>query len=77
MATKRKSSLYVDPELDLAITHAAGRHGVTKAEFIRRALARAVGETAPAFTGVGAFRGPDDLAREDEAHLAESGFGER
>ena len=76
MAAKRKSSLYVDQELDLAISHAAGRQGVSTAEFVRQALARAVGDAAPAFTAIGAFDGPDDLGREDEAHLGRSGFGE-
>jgi len=76
MAAKRKSSLYIDQELDLAIAHASSRQGVSKAEFVRQALARAVGDAAPAFTGIGAFEGPADLAREDEAHLTRSGFGE-
>ncbi len=73
---RKKSSIYLEEELDLALTHAAAKDKLTKAEFIRRALAQAVAEDmAPRFTGVGAFSGRADLARDVDRHLAESDFG--
>ncbi len=74
---RKKSSIYLEPELDLALTRAAAKTGVTKAAYIREALTRAVdGQPSPAFTGVGVFDGPRDLAREADGHLAETGFGD-
>ncbi len=78
LVVRKKSSIYLEPELDQALTHAAAKQGMTKAEYIRQALARAVdGQPSPAFTGIGVFEGPGDLAREADRHLAETGFGER
>jgi len=71
-----KSSIYLAPELDLALANAAARMRITKAEFIRQALADAVRDDQPRFTAIGVFNGPGDLASEDERYLAETGFGE-
>jgi hypothetical protein len=38
----KKTSLYLDPELDARLARRAGEEGLTKAEFIRRTLAGAV-----------------------------------
>ncbi len=73
---KLKTSLYVDVELDRALTQAAGRAGLSKAEFIRRALSEAVGElqaTRPEARGV--FDGPPDAAENADRYLDETGFG--
>jgi Ribbon-helix-helix protein, copG family len=74
----RKTSIYLDPKIDSALTRRAAAEGTTKAALIREALAEA---TAPARRprprGAGVFDGPGDLARNADRYLAQSGFGER
>lgn len=73
-----KTSLYIDPELDRALARRASAAGITKAEYVRRALAQAVAQAPrPRPSGRGVFEGPRDLAAEADRHLAETGFGER
>jgi Ribbon-helix-helix protein, copG family len=38
----KKTSIYLDEELDAALARRAAEEGITKAEFIRRALAAVV-----------------------------------
>jgi hypothetical protein len=74
----RKTSIYIDPEVDRALDRRATAEGTTKAALIRAALADAAasGRTGkPKACGV--FEGPGDLARNADRYLAESGFGER
>ena len=74
--TKLKTSLYVDVELDRALTQAAAKAGLSKAEFIRRTLADAVAglqATRPAARGV--FDGPPDAAEDADRYLEDTGFG--
>jgi plasmid stability protein len=71
----KKSSIYLAPELDRALTHAAARHNVSKAEFIRETLTAAVAdELAVRPRAIGVFDGPADLGERTDAHL--DGFGE-
>ena len=71
----KKSSIYLEPELDRALSHAAARQKLSKAEFIRQALSAAVaGEATVRPTGIGVFDGPSDLAANADRHL--DGFGE-
>jgi hypothetical protein len=71
----KKSSIYLDPELDRALGHAAARHKLSKAEFIRQALSAAVADQAAVRpSAIGVFDGPRDLAANADAHLG--GFGE-
>jgi len=73
----KKSSIYLDPELDRALSHAAARQKLSKAEFIRQTLNAAVaGEAVVRPRGIGVFDGPTDLAANADRHLAD-GFGER
>ncbi len=73
---KLKTSLYLDVELDRALTQAAGRERLSKAEFIRRALAGAVTDLqAKRPTARGVFDGPADAADNVDRYLADSGFG--
>lgn len=74
----RKTSLYIEDEIDAALTRRAQAEGIAKAELIRRALAEAAKPAPPPrLTGIGTFvGGPPDLASNDEHYLAESGFGE-
>jgi hypothetical protein len=74
----KKTSLYIEPEVDAALTRKAEAQGISKAELIRRAL-RAMAEDAPAprLIGVGALKnGPTDVSENVDHYLAISGFGE-
>lgn len=71
----KKTSLYIDPEVDRALDRRAVVEGITKAEFIRRVLASAVSER-PRPRARGVFDGPRDLGSAAERYLAETGFGE-
>jgi len=71
----KKTSLYIDPEVDRALARRAAAEGVTKAELVRRMLAAAVVER-PRPMARGVFEGARDLGAEAERHLVEMGFGE-
>jgi Ribbon-helix-helix protein, copG family len=73
----KKTSLYIEPEVDAALTRWAKAEGISKAELIRRGL-RALANDAPMprFTAIGIYKGgPSDLASNDEYYLSQ-GFGE-
>jgi hypothetical protein len=73
----KKTSIYLDADIDVALTRRAAEEGTTKAEIIRAALrAAAAGSLRVKPQARGAFAGPPDLAAESDAHLAASGFGE-
>lgn len=71
----KKTSLYIDLEVDRALNRRASAEGITKAELVRRVLAAAVSER-PRPQARGVFDGPRDLGSEAERHLSEMGFGE-
>ena len=71
----KKTSLYIDPEVDRALDRRATVEGITKAELVRRVLAAAVSER-PRPRARGIFEGPRDFGSEAERHLEETGFGE-
>lgn len=73
----KKTSIYIDPEVDRALARTAAARGTTKAAVIREALvqASAAGALAkPRASGV--FDGPGDLSHDVDGHLARTGFGE-
>jgi hypothetical protein len=73
----KKTSVYIEPDVDVALTRRAAAEGTTKAELIRQALRDAAGRSVrvkPRARGV--FDGPTDLATRADEHLADSGFGE-
>jgi hypothetical protein len=64
----KKTSIYLEPELDMELMRVARTDGVTKAELIRRTLRRAVAEHAqPRITAIGIDRDPRpaELSAED------------
>lgn len=72
----RKTSIYLEPELDAAMARLAESQGVTKAEAIRRALSAAVaGAARPRIRAIGVGAGPGGVADDVDRHLAETGFG--
>jgi hypothetical protein len=74
----KKTSIYLEPELDLALARRATVVGVTKAELIRQTLRRSMdGTTQPRITAIGVGDGPGDVADNVDRYLLETGFGER
>jgi hypothetical protein len=74
----KKTSIYLDPDVDSALDRRASMEGTTKAALIRGALAEAAAPAMrPRPRARGVFSGPGDLARNVDRYLAESGFGER
>ncbi len=71
----KKTSLYIDPDVDRALERRAVAEGLTKAELVRRVLADAISQR-PRPRGRGVFEGPQDLGSEADRHLTETGFGE-
>jgi hypothetical protein len=72
----KKTSIYLEPELDRALARLARERGITKAEVIRRALADAVGPSRrPRLRAIGVIaEGPTDVSENVDRYLA--GFGE-
>jgi predicted transcriptional regulator len=65
----RKTSIYLDPELDMELARVARGDGITKAELIRRALRRAVEEhPRPQIAAIGVERDAESvqLTREEQ-----------
>jgi hypothetical protein len=72
----KKTSIYLDPDLDADLARIARRLGITKAEFIRQALRRATeADERPRLTAIGVGEGPGDVSSDIERHLEETGFG--
>lgn len=64
----KKTSIYLEPDLDTELARVARGDGVTKAELIRRTLRRAVEERPqPQITAIGLDRDPKpvELSPED------------
>lgn len=73
----KKTSIYLEPELDLALARRAALTGVTKAQFIRDALRAAVGDgTRPRLRAIGVGSGPGWISSDVDRALRETGFGE-
>ncbi len=73
----KKTSIYIEDEVDRALTRRAAAQGTTKAAVIRDALAQAGAVAAAAKPcACGVFDGPGDLSQDVDGHLAKTGFGE-
>ena len=72
----KKTSIYLDADLDARLARRADAEGITKAELIRRSLRRAVAGKRPRITAIGVGNGPGDVADDTDRHLAETGFGD-
>ena len=72
----KKTSLYLEPEVDAALSRIARKRGITKAELVRRALRNvAAAEDRPLVTALGVGRGPGDVSSDVDKHLTETDFG--
>lgn len=73
----KKTSIYLEDELDRALALRAAEEGITKAELIRRSL-RGIAErpprVKPAAVGIVAS-GRSDVSSDVDSYLGESGFG--
>ena len=73
----KKTTMYLEPELDQAFVRIAARQGVSKAEAIRVALRQAAERVErPRITAIGVAHGPGDVADDVDRHLTETGFGD-
>jgi Ribbon-helix-helix protein, copG family len=73
----KKTSVYLEPDLDEALARRAADEGLTKAEFIRRTLAGAVQRPPRARLSVGVVRsGRGDVSADVDRHVEVTGFGE-
>ena len=72
----KKTSLYLDPDLDEALARRAADEGLTKAEFIRRTLAAAMQRPKRPKPHVGVFRSTDGLSVRRDWDELMKGFGE-
>ena len=72
----KKTTVYLEPELDHALVRLAATRRVSKAEVIRAALrVAAMHVERPRITGIGLAHGPGDVADNIDRHLAETSFG--
>jgi hypothetical protein len=73
----KKTSIYIEPDVDVALARRAAAEGKTKAEIIRTALREAAaGSLRVKPKAIGVFSGPGDLSDDFDRHLAETGFGD-
>jgi len=73
----KKTSLYLEPDLDERVAARAAEEGLSKAEFIRRTLTSAVTKPKrPKPLGAGIIKGGSkDGAANVDRELTETGFG--
>lgn len=74
----KKTSLYIDDQLDRALAVRAAEQGVTKAELIRATLGAAVAAPARVLPKAVAIvsDGKPSIARDIDSYLESTGFGE-
>ncbi len=74
----RKTTVYLDADVDRALARVAAARGISKAELIRQALRRLIADIEPPQIGaIGVGEGPGDVASDVDRHLTETGFGTR
>lgn len=72
----KKTTIYLEPELDHALGRLAAKRRISKAEVIRAALRDAATRVErPRITAIGLAHGPGDVADNVDRHLAETNFG--
>ena len=72
----KKTTVYLEADLDHALGRLAAKRRVSKAEVIRAALRDATTNVGrPRITAIGQAMGPGDVADNVDKHLTETGFG--
>lgn len=72
----KKTSVYLEPDLDRALSRLAEAEGKSKAEVIREALAEKAKESShPRIKAIGVGQGPGDVSENVDRYLHE-GFGD-
>lgn len=72
----KKTSLYLESELDRAVARVAAAEGRSKADVMREAIAvRVSGSTRARITAIGVGHGVGDVADNVDRYLADSDFG--
>ena len=72
----KKTSIYLEHDLDVALAQRAAIVGMTKAEFIRTTLRAAVGgRSQPRLRAIGVGSGPGWISSDVDRALRETGFG--
>jgi hypothetical protein len=72
----KKATIYIEPDVDLALARRAAAEGRTKDDVIRDALRAAAAESvAVKPRALGVFSGPADLSENFDRYLTQSGFG--
>jgi predicted transcriptional regulator len=72
----KKTTVYLEPDLDRALARLAANRRISKAEVIRAALRDATRQSGrPRISAIGVARGPGDVADNIDRHLADTGFG--
>lgn len=73
----KKTSIYIEPDVDAALTRRAAAEGTTKAELIRLALRAAAGNALNIKPKAqGTFSGPANLSETVDEQLTATGFGD-
>jgi hypothetical protein len=70
----KKTSVYLEPDLDQALARRAGERGISKAELIRVTLRESLAASRPRITAIAVGSGPGDVADDVDRYLAQ-GFG--
>lgn len=72
----KKTSIYLDDELDRALALRAADEGISKAELIRRSLSGVIARPSRPKPSAGVFSsGYGDLSTNVDEHLRRTGFG--
>lgn len=69
----KKTSVYLEPDLDRALSRRASERGISKAELIRQTLRTSLAGSRPRITAIAVGHGPGDVADNVDGYLA--GFG--
>ncbi len=72
----KKTTVYLELDVDRALDRLAAKRRVSKAEVIRTALRDATLQIQrPRISAIGVAHGPGDVADNVDRHLAETSFG--
>lgn len=71
----KKTTVYLDEDIDRALARLAAERGLTKAELIRHSLAATASAASRPRLSVAAGEGPGGIAADVDRCLEQTGFG--